>query len=237
MAIHLYADLERDGDHARAVKMLEQALASKDPTIRLYAELDQAMLLLGEGKNAEAHAVALEAVKLMQPATQSAGSLSELVGPELTQAVGWVVTATALASGAADVPLHLDAPKYFESDALPRDWLSLARASDPVRREARLRILTFDLYGMGVAQVLPAGIYVLREVARDGKDPDLWVNGALGPTTPAMWGPTALRARAEAARWRGDSEGEQRWTERATKLEAMFKTPKGAVLARMAGLE
>jgi hypothetical protein len=44
------------------------------------------------------------------------------------------------------------------------------------------------------------------------------------------------RARAEAARWRGDAAAAQLWQARAATLQGLVKTPRDLVLAAEAGL-
>jgi hypothetical protein len=50
-------------------------------------------------------------------------------------------------------------------------------------------------------------------------------------------GINGLRARVEAARWRGDVAAAKRWEARAVALERHFSTPREALLARIAGLD
>src|SRR5688572_6052656 len=71
-------------------------------------------------------------------------------------------------------------------------------------------------------------------LAEDG-DVEVWLDRILPNYSSPTLGVTAMRARAEAARWAGDSASAARWDERAAKLEERFGDPKRACLTRASG--
>jgi hypothetical protein len=93
------------------------------------------------------------------------------------------------------------------------------------------------MMGAGEQAVLPAVIFVLHAVGRDGKDPEVFVDAMLPFYDARLHGVTGLRARAEAARMRGDAETATLWGGRTDALQKLFSTPERLLLARLAGLE
>lgn len=83
--------------------------------------------------------------------------------------------------------------------------------------------------------VLPAVLSVVGHAATvAGGDPEAFLDERYGyADTPSR---TFLRARAEAARWRGDAAAAKRWDERADALEKLFVDDKAAALAGIARL-
>jgi hypothetical protein len=161
--------------------------------------------------------------------------LSDDVRQLYERVVGWVLLAASLRTAeAAPLMPKLAAPTIYERE--PADWATLTSASEETRREARFRMLTVEFGGAEMV-ALPAVAYVLAHVARDGKSPEVWLDGVFASHNPRLNGCTGMRARAEAARWRGDGATAARWDGLAETLERQFSSPKKALLARLARLD
>ena len=83
--------------------------------------------------------------------------------------------------------------------------------------------------------VQPALFFVVGQAASGG-DVEAWLDATFSLFNRKFWNIPAMRARAEAARWRGDDVAAAAWTERAAKLAQRAGTPERLVLARLAGL-
>jgi len=97
-------------------------------------------------------------------------------------------------------------------------------------------MFTIDI-GPGEKAVLPAVIWVLHEVARDGSDSDVYAANAFGFYDEDLQGLHAQRARAAVARMRGNEELASITDRRADALQQLVKTPRQWLLARLFGLE
>jgi hypothetical protein len=241
-ALLVGASLDRIGEKKLARAMYEAATNGKDAGARVYGWLSIAMLDLGEGRGREAVDAVAKASQELGPVKAEIDKADLGWAFDITRSVGWVAAAAALMTGDASVPVKVGTPTYYESEpddmkSVPADWFALARADDKTRRLARFRMFDPSSY-LADQAVLPAMIYVLREVARDGKDPEMWLEKALPIHDPSLNGATAMRARAEAARWRKAGDEAARWDERAARLEKLLSaSPKAATLAFLVGLE
>jgi hypothetical protein len=206
---------------------------------KVDAELFLAMLELADGHADEALAAARRAGEMTSQAEAElrthalAATLGDEVVASMHRRIGWVEAAAALAAGESGVVTRAPTPDYYEAPELPRDWFSLARADETVRRKARFRMSSLAELDRAV---LPAVIYVLHEVARDGVDPEVYIDEALPLHDSDANGIIAARARAEAARMRGDEAAAKRWGERALSLQALITSPAHVLLARLAGV-
>jgi len=242
LALPLASYLFRAGDRAGARARLQLALALPEGRVRLDAELFVAMLELAEARPREALAAARRAGALAPAgsAEMAAHPLADTLGAEVNdsmrRAIGWVEAAAALAADEAQVETTVAMPGYYDAPGLPRDWFALARADAEIRKTARFRMHDV-MMGAGEQAVLPAVIFVLHAVGHDGKDPEVFVDAMLPFYDPQLHGVKGLRARAEAARMRGDAAATALWDGRAEALEALFSTPERVLLARLAGLE
>lgn len=237
-ALLLGSHLVRMGDRKAARALYEKVAQEKDAAGRLYASLNLALLELGERRPREALAWVKKAAEVSSAANASLGDLKAF---DMSRSVGWVAAAAALLAEEQAAPATVAVPTYFVDDEggrdlrLPPDWLALARADDRTRRVARFRMFDPDI-NLEERSVLPAVIYVLRQVARDGKSPEVWVDKVLPLFISSVNGVTGLRARAEAARFAGDEAGAATWDERASRLEKTMSTPKKSVLGELAQL-
>jgi hypothetical protein len=238
-ALFVAAYLFHVGDRAGARATLDVALQIPAGRGKVDAELFLAMLELAEGRADEAVAAARRAGSMTAEAEAQlrqhrlAGALGDDAVATMHRQIGWVETAAALAAGESKVVTKAATPDYYEGAELPRDWFALALADEAVRRKARFRMSS--LVSLDRA-VLPAVIYVLHEVARDGVDPEVYVDDALPLHDAQANGILALRARAEAARMRGDATAVKRWDDRAQTLRALITSPAHVLLARLAGI-
>lgn len=76
-------------------------------------------------------------------------------------------------------------------------------------------------------------------VAGKATSPDgaeVWLDKIAYAYNPMRRGIPSMRARAEAARWRGDSKAEAEWLARAAAIEKLLADPRKLALAKLAGL-
>jgi hypothetical protein len=182
------------------------------------ADLLLASIAMHQGKAEEAHVAAKRARQRQVPA---------LEGP-----AAWMLSATSLKlDRAADAP-GIPTPTIFERGETT--WEKLAKEPDEKRADARMRMQSLDASSPALL-VMPAIFYVVGRAA-DGHDVDAYLDAVFGIHYRLYWSPMALRARAEAARWRGDAEAASRFTTRAAELAKLLDRPDHLVLARFAGL-
>lgn len=234
------SNLARLGETKHARVMFRVAAASGDSLGRVYGELSIALLDLSEGRPRDALASVDRAARALGPAHADVASSGLANLFDARRSVGWVMAAAALLAGEASVTTTVKTPTYFEATngpnpSLPTDWFALARADDRTRQLARFRMFAPTI-GIEERAVLPAVIYVLREVARDGKDPNVWIDFILPIYDKELNGAAGMRARADAARWRGANDEASAWDGRAQKLEKLITTPAQSLLARFAGI-
>jgi hypothetical protein len=224
------------GEGARARAVLAPSLAAEDAATKLFAEVMVALLDLAARRFDAAHEAAKRAREHASAAAKNVrpGPLSEHTTKALHAAAAWTLLATSLLTKRpADAP-RISTPDIYERPAT--DWAAVVAAGAAARREVRFRMHTLEL-GLGEQAALPAVIHVLREAASDGRDPDVWIDAVFPLYDARLNGITGMRARAEAARWRGDTDAARRWDERAAALEERASNPRRALLARLAGLD
>lgn len=139
----------------------------------------------------------------------------------------WLGLSSAFVLHKADTPDTNDAT----NQAISR-WRKLVETPEATRSRRRwdLPLPTHEL----TSPVLPALLYVMSEAAP--KNAETWLDSRLPVLTDRRDTDLMLRARAEAARWRGDAKAEKLWNQRASQLEEFLATPRGRVLATLAGL-
>lgn len=111
--------------------------------------------------------------------------------------------------------------------------LDLLRQAEGQRRRGRM-----NLPGDEAAEadwLTAAQMYLVGEAARGEGDVEVWLDRVFSRPTRSG-GRAALRARAEAARWRGDAEAAQRWEARAATIQGWIVDDRSAALVRIAGL-
>jgi len=136
--------------------------------------------------------------------------------------MGWLIVATAIA---AKVPLQgLPLPAASKADDAST-WLAALTKSGETPRG----------YDYDAEIVLPAVMVVIGHAATvAGGDAEAFLDERLNSAdVPSR---TFLRARAEAARWRGDAASAKRWDDRATSIEKLFVDDRATALAGIAGL-
>jgi hypothetical protein len=131
-------------------------------------------------------------------------------------AVHWVVLATAIRSNAA-----LDKLPIGKDDEAPAQY-----AAAIAKRSLDGAPTFFD---SDARQVLPAAVTVVYHAASLAGDADVFVDTVLDEPKRS----SAL-ARAEAARWRGDTAGATAWQARADAIEKLISDDRGIALADLA---
>ncbi len=190
-------------------------------TAQLTLQLAQAISLIQAQRPEQAEQLAAKAHR------RSRGDV-ELY--ELREAAAWVHLAAALLGGRS---LEAAAPRtpiiYGGAD---QNWARLVTLTEQKRAPMRWRMLaaTADLSPM----VLPAVMYVVGQAAAGAGDVDVWLDAFFHHrTTPIR---VHARARAEAARWRGDLDDATRWDKVADELSRAISSPAQRSLARAAQL-
>lgn len=218
-ALHAASLLVLVGDDAGAKKLRTEELRSfsEKGDGPAWADLLDATIAMKEKRWDDAHAAAKSAF----------GRKPEsLLGP-----ASWMLAATALKVGKPDESPGLSTPGIFERDKTT--WEKLAGTPEPQRKELRMRMQGLDT-GQWAGFALPAIFFVIGEAAK-GTDPEAYIDAMIGINDRTYWTPFGMRARAEAARWRGDEETAKKWDARADKLFALVDRPDRVVLARLAG--
>jgi hypothetical protein len=151
----------------------------------------------------------------------------------------WLVAALTLKTNSDDPITRLHAPSdvefLSELDSMARiaHWFTAARKSEEDRVRARLRTKPMSMYA-GEA-VLPAVIFLAGTLAEGAGDVEVWLDRAF--SRAHLDGDVRMmRARAEAARWRGDADAARVWDERADRACKLVHDHSTALLAYLAGL-
>ena len=229
-------------------------IESEPPEVRWRARIDQALALAHLGRFQEAFGAAEQA---FAAAEQSSGPAPEgkAAPPALTVdaeaqrvAAGWLWAAIALrVQREAEVLARLPAPpgKDMTPAAAGADslvavasWLRLG--SPTAMTETERRPLRWDLglhlgRGSAAAEVLPAVMVVVGAAVPSSSDVEVWLDRIFDQVhrQDPVW---AMRARAEAARWRGDGRSAVEWETRAGILTGLIEDYPSALLARFAAL-
>lgn len=221
--------LARVGRNEAAREGYEALIDDPSVEVRRFARLDLALLALGDADAEAAHAWALRATEDLPEGTYLLGG-RHLEARDA--AAVWVLLATSVRAG------HLeDAPEWHLARVrgLPVAWTELLRGSPAERRRLRADAELFVDYAM--LTVLPAVLYVAEAAIEEGAEGEVWAERLVGSYRPAANGARGLRARAEAARWRGDREAERRFEARADALEAPVHDTRTALLAALAEID
>jgi hypothetical protein len=155
---------------------------------------------------------------------------SDLALP-ITEGLRWLLLAIALRTGDVASAPALLTPEIYERD--PRAWHDLIALPEPERAILRWRMRTVEIGSLPIS--LPAQMFVIGEAAR-GSDVEVWLDHALGIFDRRLAGAPALRARAEAARYRGDAKAEADYLARAGRLEKLLGDPRQRALGSLIGL-
>jgi hypothetical protein len=112
-------------------------------------------------------------------------------------------------------------------------WIAVARAPEERGRGARWNPpRKFEQHG-DLPEVIA---YVVGAAAEGSGDIEAWLDEALERPYGSKGARRRMRARATAARWRGDGAAARLWEERAARFDALIKDDRTALLARIAGL-
>ncbi len=189
-----------------------------------------AQALAHQGHFAKALDTARSALEAAEKMPASAQPLLD-PGLEIRTAIGWLVLGLALHQGDTSAVPELRTPVIYERDQLP--WPALVALAEPERAVLRWRMRGVEIGSVPIG--LPAELFVVGEAARGG-DVEVWLDHALGIFDHKLRSAPGLRARGEAARWRGDSATEADYAERARRLEKQFADPNKRALASLLDL-
>jgi hypothetical protein len=199
------------GEPERALAVIarwEKATTEDEGTrLRTVAAMQRSLAHAALGDHAAAHAAALAAATAKDPV------------------IDWLVLATAIASKQPLVGLPIANRKSLDRDSDAAAW---AKALvDP-----RAKVPSW--YDLDAELVLPAVFTVIGHAATvAGGDPERYLDAELDREPASR---SLLRARAEAARWRGDRDSALQWDARAARIEALFTDDRAVALAGMAKL-
>lgn len=214
------------GRFEKARQLLEKgvALTSVDKTTRALVLAFLAQVFAHERRWNDALVKA-------QAALVEAEKLDGNVGEPIAVAIRWLVLALAFEKNDLSIAPPLQTPEIYAR--APMTWTDFVASPDPDRATLRWRMRGVEVGSLPIA--LPAQIFVVGQAAR-GHDVEVWLDQQLGLFDKRLTGAPALRARAEAARMRGDDSAERAWLERAQALEKRFDNPKRRVLGSLLGL-
>jgi tetratricopeptide (TPR) repeat protein len=253
-AAHLAA---RDAEGAEKVlaPFLSSRIASAGPIDRMVGHFNHAWALLALGRSAEALAAAQQAHKAslerdreadteMSAVWQRAG-VSPISSSKQALRSAWLLAALMLREGAVGpiegLPSASSSPPDSSLDspyATVAAWLHIAQLPEDQKPRARAgaeHLLFYD----EAREALPAVLYVVGRAAPD-TGVEVWLDRMVArwalEGNDAMALRPLLRARAEAARWRGDEAAAAKWQKRADSIAALVVGPKEGVLAQVVGL-
>ena len=180
------------------------------PDLKGVLAIQRAVALAHQGKLDDAYA-ALDA------------SIHLDLDPHTMDQLAWLRAALAIA---LDKPVDVALPKPpAKVDVLSTPtsalayWVAAASASPEAQAQVRWKSYE-ELSDFDVAAVLPAVYLVVGRTAGHG-DVELWLDALTGRTIDD---PQAVAsARAEAARWRGDTAAAKRWDDRLAAVRAIAK--------------
>lgn len=172
-----------------------------------------------------------DALEKAHAALAEAEKLDTRVAEPIVMSIRWLVLGLAFENDDLAAAPTLLIPEIPERE--PMTWTDFVAMPDPDRGKLRWRMRGVDVGSLPVA--LPAQMFVVGQAAR-GLDVEVWLDLQLGIFDKRLTGAPAMRARAEAARMRGDDEAESEWLARAESLEKRFDNPKRRVLGSLLGL-
>ena len=182
------------------------------------------------GKFDEALALAREAgqrsAAIQRPTDPVARVLDE--GAPVAASIDWLLLALSLHEGDATAAPSIETPSIYERDKT--NWRDLLAKPEADRVVMRWRMSDVDFQRWSAAR--PAEMFVIGKATDAGSE--VWLDKIA--RNPLGRGILNMRARAEAARWRGDTKAEADWLARATSAEKLITNPKKLTLAKLAGL-
>jgi hypothetical protein len=200
------------GDVDGAAQMQATETADARPSGAARVVLHAALVLVAQGKDAEAFAALEPAVAMIHPEYPFLAPAEDAL---------WLRVALAAKLGkdvSAELPVTPDL-----SAAQVQFWWRGARESEAARATRR----TQSIPSRTADEVLPQLLYLEGRLAGSG-DVEAWLDKLSGDESydPIRY----LAARAEAATWRGDAAAAKRWTDRLAKLRALVTDDRGDFL-------
>jgi hypothetical protein len=172
-----------------------------------------------------------EALERAAAALALAEKLDTNIGRPIVASIQWLVLALAFETNDLSAGPPVKTPDIYECEAM--SWTDLVAMPDPDRATVRWRMQGVDIGSLPIT--LPAQMFVVGQAAR-GLDVEVWIDQQFGLFDRRLTGAPALRARAEAARLRGDDAAESEWIARAQALEKRFSDPNRRALGWLLGL-
>ncbi|NUO49378.1 MAG: hypothetical protein HOV80_11035 [Polyangiaceae bacterium] len=191
---------------------------SPDVTVAALAGILDVFIAMREGRWEDAHA--------------RAKRTHEAAKDPVRDSTAWLLAATAIRVGRPDEGPGITTPEGYEQPATT--WEKVAAMTEAERKVFRLRLFGVDP-PRGGPLVMPAVYYVVGQAA-EGTDPEAWLDAAIPLAYSHYHSSTGHRARAEAARWRGDEAAAKELEERARKIDALTDDPAKLVFAKLARL-
>jgi tetratricopeptide (TPR) repeat protein len=229
--VYLAAALMRCGRFDAAAEI---AANEADVTpVRMVVLVDiRVQALMHAGKFDEARTVVKRAIEQTASFSIPADSIIGLLAdrPALAFDTSYLDLAIRLKTGDLAGAPAIETPTIYERDKTT--WTDLIAKPESERSVLRWRMRDFDEPSSSVAR--PAVLFVVGK-ATDG-DAETWLDKEVFPYNPFLRGVPYMRARAEAARWRGDAKAEAAWLSRAVAVEKRLTDPKKLALAKLAGL-
>ncbi|WP_159396913.1 hypothetical protein [Sorangium cellulosum] len=253
------------GDRARAIEIVERVdLAAAPPALRAAVLLQRAELLASQGRGLEAARAAVLAddeaaraasIRLPREAPHASAGLAALdARARWTRlALARPPAASPLRQGSPPAQLPADLSAAFpwvgfarpdapwardDQPALARAlaaW-SAARDATPPERRA-LRYAALRRRGDAPRALVPYAALAAQLLDGDGDgDPEVWLDAFLALDAARFSLRHTTFARAEAARWRGDTESAAAWQRRYEALRAVASDPTRAEIAGYLGL-
>ncbi|CAN5817419.1 hypothetical protein BH09MYX1_BH09MYX1_43160 [soil metagenome] len=219
----------RCGHFEAAGEIATEALG--EPLLRalLFASI-RVQALAHAGKLDEALTLAKGTATRAAGIQRSSDPIAQLFddGVGVAAGIDWLVLALALHKGDSSGAPSIEVSAMLGSEKT--NWRDLI--ARPEAQRAAFRFVMADVSGSAHSSARPAELFVIGK-ATDG-NAEVWLDktsrSGLGPAIPAM------RARAEAARWRGDAKAEADWLARATAAEKLITDGRKLTLAKLAGL-
>ena len=226
------------GDAAGALAVTEDTIEKMDsyrPTAQARIYLNRSLAFAHLGKLDKAMAAAAQAYVAAEHAEKNReedSDDSDAVLHDDTIAAAWLWGATAVAAGKTDRVQHLLDTATTRDLSEIAAWVSLAGRAEEQRRADRWELTIAKASG----PALPAVMYLAARAVPPSADVEVWLDRIFHDehrSQPLR----AMRARAEAARWRGDVKAADLWSDRAEKMLALIHDYRSALLAHILDLK
>ncbi len=224
------------GNAERALELLDDAVSrEKDyhalALTRIF--LNQALALVHLGRWETAQAAGEKAYLRALDATRDAEnshdtSFDTAVLDDDKLAAAWMWAATSLLNGKPEAVLATFNGNEDPQLAEIGNWVRIAFMKDDERRPLRWELALSTPSDVA----LPAVMYVASRAAPSTQNVEVWLDRIFHEehmSQPAR----AMRARAEAARWRADGESEREWQGRARRLLGIVTDYRTSVLGHV----